>query len=78
MPSELCLFPSHQMREAERRQALGCIGTRLERASNVGPRVPARISFRNPRSRGTLASRRSTAAIYWPRARLGHSLGRCT
>ena len=27
--------------------------------------------------RGTLASRRSTAAIYWPRARLGDAFGRC-
>jgi hypothetical protein len=44
---------------------------------NVAPRVPAQISFRNPRSRGTLASRRSTAAIYWPRARLGNSFRRC-
>src|SRR5262245_18321798 len=64
-------------REAERRQALGCSGTRL-RASNVRPQahrsrvtalpfgapcVPRRQNLRLAYASGTLAFRRSTAAI---------------
>ena len=45
------MFP-RGAREAERRQALGCGGTRLGAGPNVGPRVPARISFRSPRAGG--------------------------
>jgi hypothetical protein len=81
---EVCLFPPHTHEGAERRQALGCSGTRRQ-TSNVGLQAlarrlafPRRPSFRSLRSRGTLASRRSTAAIVWPRARLGEAFGRCT
>jgi hypothetical protein len=40
------------VREAERRQALGCIGTRLERTDNAGPRVPAQGGFHRLRAGG--------------------------
>ena len=70
-PRGLRIHPSHKMREAERRQAPLC-----ERASNAGPRVPARSAFA-VHARGTLASRRSTAAVFWPRARQGVAFGRC-
>ena len=70
---------------AERRQALGCLRGTRSRASNAGPQarsvapcVPSQTSLRSPRIRGTLASRRSTAAIYWRPTRLGEALKRCT
>ena len=53
------------------------------RASNVGPQGeiarasrPAQTAYA-VRAPGTPASRRSTAAIYWLRARLGDAFGRC-
>jgi hypothetical protein len=65
--SEVCQFPPTQREGAERRQALGCSGTR-RRASNAGPQgeiarpcIPSPTSFRSQRIRGMLASRRSTA-----------------
>jgi hypothetical protein len=61
--------PTIQVREAERRQALGCSGTR-RRASDVGPQALSATKTRvNALSRapcvpaGTLASRRSTAGF---------------
>ena len=36
---------------------------------------PRRVAFTVSARRGTLASRRSTAAVYWPRARLGQPWG---
>ena len=63
-------YPSSGTREAERRQALGCSGT-LMRANDVGPQarnvapcIPRRAAYA-VRAPGMLASRRSTAAIYW-------------
>jgi hypothetical protein len=79
--SGLCQSPTHQSEGMERRQALGCLRGTLLRASDVGPQarnvapcVPAQISSRRPRSRGTLASRRSIAAVFWPQTRLGENL----
>jgi hypothetical protein len=40
--SEVCCFPHPEMREAERRQALGCLRGTLGRASDVGPQALAR------------------------------------
>jgi hypothetical protein len=43
-----------------------------------GPRAsPRRVAFTVSARRGTLASRRSTAAVFWPQARLGKAFGRC-
>ena len=48
--SEVCCVPSQPMRGAERRQALGCSGTR-RRASDVGPQALARrLAFQRERS----------------------------
>jgi hypothetical protein len=76
--SEVCQYPSIERgkRSADRRPGAAApvvVGGPLTWPA----RVPARISFRNPRSRGTLASRRSTAAVFWPRARQGVAFGRC-
>ena len=50
MSSEVCCFSLSQEREAERRQALGCSGTR-RRASDVGPQALARrLAFQRERS----------------------------
>ena len=43
-----------------------------------GPHAsPRRVAFTVSARRGTLASRRSTAAVFWPQARLGKAFGRC-
>jgi hypothetical protein len=43
-----------------------------------GPHAsPRRVAFTVSARRGTLASRRSTAAVFWPRAHLGKAFGRC-
>jgi hypothetical protein len=70
IPSEVCQFPSQKKREAERRQALGCIGTlgratQARRARSLALASPRRLAFTVSARRGTLASRRSTAAVYW-------------
>ena len=52
-PPSFASVPSHQTREAERRQALGCSGTRFRAGHSRRPaRVPAQISFRSPRAGG--------------------------
>jgi hypothetical protein len=67
----LPILPSRNMREAERRQALGCSGTlkraraQARRRFNAAPCIPRRSAYA-VRAPGMLASRRSTAAIYWP------------
>jgi hypothetical protein len=73
----------HKGEGAERRQALGCLRGTLRgpvtqaRRRQRTPCVPSQTSSRSPRIRGTLASRRSTAAIYWHPAYLGKALERC-
>ena len=84
---ELCQFPLKQNegRSADRRSGaaarLAADGT-LGRANDVGPQVAAATlrpaqTAHAVRAPGTLASRRSTAAICWLRTRLGDPFGRC-
>jgi hypothetical protein len=69
-PPRFANFPLTKKREAERRQALGCIGTlgratQARRARSLALASPRRVAFTVSARRGTLASRRSTAAVYW-------------
>jgi hypothetical protein len=78
IPPSFANLPVTQSEGAERRQAPGCSGTRCcRRAPHEARARPRADSSRRPRSRGTLASRRSTAAVFWPRARLRDTFGRC-
>ena len=68
---------STKVEGAERRQALGCLrGTRSERARDARPARPRADQLSQSARRGTLASRRSTAAVFWPRARQDKTFGR--
>ena len=64
-------------REAERRQALGCSRHPCcGRATHEARARPRADQLTQSARRGTLASRRSTAAVFWPRARQGEAFGR--
>ena len=67
------LVPPAKVEGAERRQALGCSGTR-RRANNVGPQAPAGALRRIGDARLSALHRGDC----WLRTRLGQTFGRCT
>jgi hypothetical protein len=72
-PSELCQIPPVRGRSADRR---GVQRHPIFRAGHKRPTRPRAGRLSPSARRGTLASRRSTAAVYWPRARQGDAFGR--
>ena len=68
----------HRTREASADRRPGAAAPVVYgRAPHEARARPRADSSRRPRSRGTLASRRSTAAVFWPRAHLSDAFGRC-